>query len=478
MVLPHGEERFRLATKAAEHIWSCNKDRRAGIWCVRTDASIVHFTLTQPVVAPLDRHEIVLADDLIAARDGTIWITTHLHGIERFSAAAKIIPRAGSKEMEHYGSREGLSGDHAFSLAEDREGSIWVVTTNGLDQFRTVPFTPVDLGGDATVALPIGKRESRMVIATDRLFDLTTGYPVPLTPFFKTFSRSLFESKDGTLWIGTSAGLLKYANGHLHPQQLPSLPTGSFRRVQAVTEDDRGGLWISLAGNGLYRFDGTSWQKHGGYDGLPEEPSACAYRDHEGKAWFGFLDGRAAQLSVGKVLVFSHSDGLSLGGIKVFTESNGHLWAGGDRGVAVLKSGTFHTLLLAGKQEVRGVTGLAFASDGALWINGGSGILRVSREELSLDDAEPAHTVAFEAFNYLDGVRGIPDPLYGMSSAWMAPDGRLYFATRTNLQWIDPLHIPHNAVPPLVRITAIKADDQNNAHLLRLRKLQVPLSRP
>ena len=79
------------------------------------------------------------------------------------------------------------------------------------------------------------------------------------------------------------------------------------------------------------------------------------------------------------------------------------LWAGGDRGVAVLKSGTFHTLLLAGKQEVRGVTGLAFASDGALWINGGSGILRVSREELSLDDAEPAHTVAFEAFNYLDG---------------------------------------------------------------------------
>lgn len=463
MVLPHGEQRFREAAKNAEHIWFCSKDRRTGIWCLRTDASIVHFTLTQPIVPPSDGHGIVLADDLIEARDGTIWITTHLYGIERFSASAKITPRAGSKEMEHYGGREGLSGDHAFSLAEDREGSVWVATTNGLDQFRTVPFTSVDLGGEATIALPTGKKDPRMVLATDRLFDLTTGHPVPLTPFFNTFSRSLYESEDGTLWIGTSAGLLKYVSGQLLPQELPLLPQGSFHGVQAIAEDDRHGLWISLPGHGLYRRDGKSWLKTGGYAGLPGESSACAYRDHSGSVWFGFLDGRVAQLSARNVRVFTSSDGLELGAVKVFTESGGRIWAGGNRGVAVLKGSTFRTLHLAGGQDVRGVTGLAFATDGALWINGGSGILRVSREELASSDADPTRAVAVESFNYLDGVKGIPDPLYGMSSAWMAPDGRLYFATRTNLQWIDPLHIPHNAVPPSVWITAVKADDRNSS---------------
>ena len=462
MVLPYGKQLFKRAAKTGGNIWSCSKDRWIGIWCLRTDASIVHFTLTQPEVLPSDGHGIVLGDDLLETRDRTIWITTHQQGIERFSATAKVIPRAGSKEMEHYGSREGLSGDHPFSLLEDREGSVWVATTNGLDQFRSVPFTPVDLGGEATVSLPVGKPQPRMVLATDRLFELTAGHATPLTAFFNTWSRSLYEGTDGTLWIGTSAGLLKYVSGRPQPQKLPSLPPGSFHRVQAITEDDRGGLWIALTNSGLYRFDGTTWLKRGGYDALPEASSVCAYRDHEGRAWFGFLDGRVAQLSSGKVQVFSRSDGLTLGGIKVFAESNGHIWAGGDHGVAVLKSGSFHTLLLAGNQEIRGVTGVAFATNGDLWINGGSGILRIAKEQVALDDADPTHAVTIEAFNYLDGIRGIPDPLYGLSSAWMAPDGRLYFATRTNLQWIDPLQIPHNPVPPPVWITAIKADNKSS----------------
>ncbi len=463
MVLPYGQRRFKRAAKTGGNIWSCSKDRQTGIWCLRTDASIVHFTLTQPVVPPSDKHGIVLGDDLLEARDGTIWITTHKQGIERFSATAKVIPRVGSKEMDHYGTREGLSGDHPFSLLEDREGSVWVATTNGLDQFRSVPFTPVDLGGEATVSLPVGKPLPRMVVATDRLFELTGGRATPLTAFFKTWSRSLYQGKDGTLWIGTSAGLLKYVHGHLQPQDLPLLPPGSFHRVQAITEDDRGGLWIALADNGLYRFDGTTWLKRGGYSALPEASPIYAYRDHEGRVWFGFLDGRIAQLSAGKVKVFSRSDGLALGGIKVFAESNGQIWAGGDYGVAVLKGGNFHPLLLAGDQEARGVTGIAFATNGDLWINGGSGILRVAKEQMALTEADSNHAVTFEAFNYLDGVEGIPDPLYGLSSAWMASDARLYFATRTNLQSIDPVRIPHNSVLPPVWITAIKADNTSSS---------------
>ena len=47
----------------------------------------------------------------------------------------------------------------------------------------------------------------------------------------------------------------------------------------------------------------------------------------------------------------------------------------------------------------------------------------------------------------------------------MAPDGRRLFATRTNLQWIDPLHIPDNPIPPSIVITTIKAGEEPELRL-------------
>ena len=62
---------------------------------------------------------------LFRSSDGGLWIGTirgllHLYKgrIDRFSAA------------------DGLSGDLVTSILEDREGSVWVGTSTGLDRFR------------------------------------------------------------------------------------------------------------------------------------------------------------------------------------------------------------------------------------------------------------------------------------------------------------------------------------------------------
>ena len=48
-------------------------------------------------------------------------------------------------DVEHYGKAEGLSSDFVNDLFLDREGILWVTTTNGIDSFRdprVVTFSP------------------------------------------------------------------------------------------------------------------------------------------------------------------------------------------------------------------------------------------------------------------------------------------------------------------------------------------------
>jgi signal transduction histidine kinase len=101
---------------------------------------------------------------------------------------------------------------------------------------------------------------------------------------------------------------------------------------------------------------------------------------------------------------------------------------------------------------------LAFAPDGALWINQIAGVLRIVKAELDLGAGTAGRAANYQSFDRRDGLRGIPHSVLGLGSAWMAPDGKLYVATREFLQWIDPLHLPHNDIPPQVWIKGVEAD--------------------
>src|SRR5262249_7533476 len=63
---------------------------------------------------------------LLRDRDGGLWIGTSKIGLVHVHhGRADAFTRA-----------DGLSGDLILQLFEDREGSIWVVTTAGIDRFR------------------------------------------------------------------------------------------------------------------------------------------------------------------------------------------------------------------------------------------------------------------------------------------------------------------------------------------------------
>ncbi len=94
----------------------------------------------------------------------------------------------------------------------------------------------------------------------------------------------------GTIWAGTSSGLIRYV-GH---QWRLMLDSGD---ITAITESVDGTVWVGVSGErdavaiqptiepGIYRYRTGAWTRFGSADGLPAGRIQCLYGDAEGGVW-------------------------------------------------------------------------------------------------------------------------------------------------------------------------------------------------
>jgi signal transduction histidine kinase/ligand-binding sensor domain-containing protein len=462
-VLERGTDQFILAFSGTYD--GCVEAHDSGVLCWPDKAKdpVLHLTVS---------HGKVLSDfltratsqiyDILDARDGTTWLGTEKDGVNRFRADSDSLPAHRRVDVESFGRKDGLTGERAFTIFAGREGSVWVATNRGIDQFRSVPFQQVNIDTFLT-ALPSNGIWPRFIVGTRGLADLTSGTSSPLTAEFGPGNqpRVLFRGDDGTIWVGATDGLWKYVDGRLASVALPSALNGTDRIVQTVVEDSSHGIWINISDNGLYRLDDKGWIKRGGDAGLPNTTAYAALSDHRGDLWFGFLKNVLARVSFGKVTVFASSTGLDIGDIRTLAERNARVWIGGERGVVVYDNGKFHSFRLRDSETVRGVTGLVFLPNGDLWISAASGTYRVNQDEVAAWEANHEYAPDSRKFDYLDGLEGLPNPLSGNPSAAISPDGNLYFAMNYALERVNPYELPTNSIVPQVWITDVRTTDQD-----------------
>lgn len=107
-----------------------------------------HFTngVLKPLVLPgLDGSNLQVVA-MLSSRDGALWINTIDQGIYFIHG----------KNVDRFGTAEGLFSNPVMSLFEDREGSIWAATSNGeVPAVRDLPpsFPPVGRQGKLENAL-------------------------------------------------------------------------------------------------------------------------------------------------------------------------------------------------------------------------------------------------------------------------------------------------------------------------------------
>src|SRR5580704_19417131 len=178
---------------------------------VRFDGS--HFHLYDHATTP------ALADNsvfcVLSARDGSLWIGTDGGGLVHFKDGI----------FHAYTQATGLSNGFVRSLFEDDHGRIWIGTDNGLFQMTQNKLRQVDTSPYASafaVHSIIEDREHRIWAGgSDLLVFDQAGVTEKQLPGRDSENRvkSIVETQDGTIWVGTVGGLDRLVSGKFEPLQ-------------------------------------------------------------------------------------------------------------------------------------------------------------------------------------------------------------------------------------------------------------------
>src|ERR1700730_1469834 len=212
--------------------------------------------------------------------------------------------------------KDGIPSAFIYSIAQTRDGYLWLATTDGLVRFDGVRFVH---------------------------WRPKTGHTALLGVV-----RSLCATRDGSLWIGTATGLV----GHIRGDDLTTFPVGA--QAEAMLEDRDGILWVATE-NRVLRFRAATQEQIGAAITLPEPFLSGLLQHSSGSIWFstndsvvrldpGDLQGRLVKIAKGKfwlsedtseTIWITSPDGFS----QPVTEAQTFSWTGMARAINV------HTVL-------------------------------------------------------------------------------------------------------------------------------------
>jgi len=399
------------------------------------------------------------AQRLLRDRDGGLWIGTYDRGL--------VHVHQGRTDV--FAASDGLSGEAvSHYLFEDREGSIWVATANGLDRFRAVATTRLNQDlSDALVGSVLAARDGSVWLSTLKgLEHWNNGH---ITTYSKREGKlnghdanSLFQDSRGRIWVSTLGGV-----GYLENDRFVSV-SGVPGGAAGIAEDTAGNVWIANQDFGLFQLLRGSvvqrilWAKLGHKDFA----YALAADPLQGGLWLGFFQGGITYFKDGQVRAsYSAVDGLGEGTVNgLRLDRDGTLWAATEGGLSRLKNGRVATLTSKNGLPCDGVNWVMEDDAHFFWLNTPCGLVRIVRSELDAwsaavdKDKDTKRTIQATVFNSSDGVRLDPGPGAFTPHVTKSSDGKLWFTNRVGVGVVDPRHLPFNKLPPPVHIEHVTAD--------------------
>ena len=226
-----------------------------------------------------DKNELILRQDKLITNHDPVFplqvfsISNDENGHIYFGTLTGLIVRNGvNTDWIHYlyPQTDILRGKRIFSLLYDKDAScIWIGTiSDGLYKLNLTNE------GDF-ISLEVYKES------------MQDGYHIANNTIW-----CFFKSKDGTLWIGTDAGLLRKPKDSNIISQV-SVEGIVDRKIMGILEDDQNNLWLTNS-QGLIRFDinKSKVRRYTYNDGLQSSTFTEAVgKDKDGKFYFGSIHG-------------------------------------------------------------------------------------------------------------------------------------------------------------------------------------------
>lgn len=396
-----------------------------------------------------------LAPPLLApSGDGGLW----------FTLGPQLLGRWREGELRTY-SLEGLwEEDQMLSLLEDGDENLWIGMAYGglycLQRRRVEVLTPREGLPHANTWTLLESREGTFWVGTEagvaRFFNgrvQVLGGEAGLVP---PRVRALAEDAQGRIWIGTGAGLYVWEASHLEP--VPFEGPWYRAKIRCLLRDHQGAMWVGTA-QGMHRmFNGErrSWFPE---NGLPNEDVRVIVETRAGEIWIGTDGGGLARVREDGFDRFDETHGLSSPRVWALLEDGeGWLWAGTDRGLNCLRDGQITPVTTAHGLPDNLVNSLVLDDAGWFWIGHDVGIYRVRRDELAAVVLGRQARVRAISYSEDDGLPHLEtNGQISYPAALRRRDGRIAFATVAGVVQFNPYRPPDVTNGPPARITRVEA---------------------
>ena len=350
------------------------KDREGNLWSGTGAGLVVVRPNNVQTISPPDQWQGRAVLSLCPGQNGALWIGTEGAGLYRFQNGA----------WTNFNSKQGIRNPYVWSLAEDDHKKLYVGTWGG-----------------------------GLFVQNGDAFDFAPGM-TNITP-----PMPALLSARGGLWIGTTAGLLRYENEKaVWVNQASGQIAGND--VRAIAEDKKGAVWFGTAGNGLACLQNQNVRQFKKTDGLSSDFIECLHFADDGTLWIGTFGGGLNRFKDGHFSVINRNQGLPNSVI-------------GD---------------------------IEFDGRGFFWMSSYGGIIRVSEAELNRCADGEIKEVHCLTYGIDDGLPTLECSEGLQPAGCKTADGRLWFPTSKGLVSVDPANVKINPLSPPVVIEEMRVDDK------------------
>ncbi|HEX4031422.1 MAG TPA: two-component regulator propeller domain-containing protein [Terracidiphilus sp.] len=294
---------------------------------------------------------------LLADRDGHLWIGTSGAGLIEWQNGV----------FRAYPTERGQSVAYVRALARDSSGQLWVATDGGLFWVKGNQLVHVDesLGVRVTDAHAVLQDHTGRVWAGgSHLYVFSHGhsreYALPGTDN-RNQVKSLAETADGTLWVGTVSGLYRLLPGKDRLAPVPGV-FGLIRTLRVLAGDE---LWAGTIGAGIFRIKDNNVTRLQAPSTLISNTVYTIYVDSDSDLWIGTLTGiMCLSQTQGRVLSLPEAAGADFGTVALDTD--GSFWFASNQLMHV-RGDAARPIRFPQLGDVR-VRNMLRSRDGSLWI--------------------------------------------------------------------------------------------------------------
>lgn len=401
------------------------EDRHRDLWLF----DLTDHVLMQVKGGKLTRYASVISfnSTFYEDREGTLWLGSH-DGL--FRARPTVIHPLTDETL-----RRALPAlnEWVYCILEDRAGTVWLGKWGGgLVRYRNGQFTHHVGGKERKATLSALKRPPNLSVFFEE-------------GLFNARVTSLYEDRAGVIWIGTDEGVSRFKDGMFTRFS----DQYGLANVWAIHEDRAGNFWFGTT-TGLTRLRDGDFTVYTTRDGLAHNDVKAIYEDRHGTLWLG-THGGLTRYAEGHFTTFT---GFGEHQVRtLYEDSDGVLWIGTyGSGLFRFKDGKFTRYTMDDGLFNNGVFQILEDERGNFWLSCNKGIYRVRRQELNEVAAGILKTITAIPYGKEDGMLDVECNGGRQPAGQKVRNGQLWFPTQQGVAIIDPATVKLNTLPPPVVI--------------------------